>query len=290
MAALAAIYNPLAPKDKGVNLFFNTSNAQVALTLKTGTDGSDPDNDAYTAGDDDYPGHILNPSEISGGSFRGVHHVIATTIPLVAKGASVTNNQISLVSPVYKKLSTTALANKNTAFSSFEKGAWAGTANNQTKLKEYNFLTQHTATYLPNGDIRLNSSLAAYYNTKNGHRYVIYQEVNQNHLKEFDITSGQSYDIDCSEGAVQGTTIAATYANGKVYIYYVDGGANIRRIIKTGDSGWSGNHRVENAAKITIPGQLTVTTANGFNHLFYVSVDNALDTNDFSHVVDEIQE
>jgi hypothetical protein len=125
MAALAAIYNPLAPKDKGVNLFFNTSNAQVALTLKTGTDGSDPDNDAYTAGDDDYPGHILNPSEISGGSFRGVHHVIATTIPLVAKGTSVTNNQISLVSPVYKKLSTTALANKNTAFSSFEKGAWA---------------------------------------------------------------------------------------------------------------------------------------------------------------------
>lgn len=53
-------------------------------------------------------------------------------------------------------------------------------------------MTQHTATYLPNGDIRLNSSLAAYYNTKNGHRYVIYQEVNQNHLKEFDITSGQS--------------------------------------------------------------------------------------------------
>ncbi|KAL7951068.1 hypothetical protein V8C42DRAFT_308426 [Trichoderma barbatum] len=293
MAALAAIYNPLAPKDRSVNLFFNTGNAQVALTLKTGTDGSD-ENDVYISGDDDYPGYILNPSEIAGGSFRGVHHVIATTVPLVAKGGSVTNNQISLVSPVYKKLNTTALANKNTSFSSSDKAAWAyfldGAANNQTKLKEYNFVTGHTATYLPNGDIRLNSSLAAYYNTKTGQRFIIYQEVNQNHLKEYNISNGQSYDIQDSEGAIAGTTIAATYDNDKVYIYYVDGGANIRRIIKTGASDWSGNHLVENASKINIPGQLTVTTANGFNHLFYVSVDNSLADNEFTHVADEIQQ
>ncbi|KAM6478448.1 hypothetical protein HDV62DRAFT_370427 [Trichoderma sp. SZMC 28011] len=296
MAALAAIYNPLAPKDRSVNLFFNTGNAQVALTLKTGTAGSD-ENDVYICGDDDYPGYILNPSEISGGSFRGVHHVVATTVPLVEKGASVTKNQISLVSPVYKKLNTTSLSNKNTSFASSDKGAWAyfldGSANYQTQLKEYNFLTQHTATYLKNADIKLNSSLAAYVNPTNGHRYVIFQEVNQGHLKEYDINSNQTHDIDESQGTLDGTTIAVAYDNNKVYIYYVDSGSNIRRIIKTGVDGnatWSSSVRIDDASKISVPGQLTVTTANGLNHLFYVSVDNSLADNDFTHVTDKLQE
>ncbi|KAM0252162.1 hypothetical protein ACHAQJ_007820 [Trichoderma viride] len=306
MAALAAIYNPLAPKDRSVSLFFNTSTAQVALTLKNGTEDSD-ENDVYVCGDDDYPGYILNPSEIAGGSFRGVHHVIATTVPLVEKGTTVTKNQISLVSPVYKKLNTTALANKNTSFSTDDKKhAWAyfleqvdhvpmysGSANYQTTLKEYDFLSGHTAAYLKNADIKVNSSLAAYYNSKNAHRFVIYQEVGAgHHLKEFDITSGQVYDIQNSVGAVDGTTIAVTYDTNKAYIYYVDTDSTIRRIIKTGadqTASWSPSETVENAVRISVPGQLTVTTANGLNHLFYVSVDNSLADNDFTHVTDPLQ-
>ncbi|KAL7931804.1 hypothetical protein V8C35DRAFT_308623 [Trichoderma chlorosporum] len=298
MAALQAIYNPLAPKERSVNLFFNTSTAQVALTLKNGTEDSD-ENDLIACGDDDYPGYVLNPSEIAGGTFRGNHYVVATTVPLVAKGVTVTVNQISLVSPVYKKLNTTALANKNTSFSTDDKKhAWAyfldGSANYQTSLKEYDFNSQHTASYLKNADIKVNSSLGAYYNPKNTHRYVIYQEVGAgHHLKEFDITSGQVYDIQNSVGAVDGTTIAVTYSNNKAYIYYVDTDSTIRRIIKTGadqTASWSPSETVENAVRISVPGQLTVTTANGLNHLFYVSVDNNLTDNDFTHVTDPIQE
>ncbi|KAK0761753.1 hypothetical protein N5P37_004552 [Trichoderma harzianum] len=301
MAALAAIYNPSAPKDRSVSLFFNTSTAQVALSLMNGTEGND-NNDIYACGDDDYPGYILNPSEIAGGTYRGIQHVVATTVPIVEKGASVTKNQISLISPVYKKLNTTALANKNVSFSAdnVDKHAWAyfldGSANYQTALKEYDFLSGSTAKYLDHADIRVNSSLAAYYNIKNKHRFVIYQEVGAgNHLKEFDITSGQTYDIQNSVGAAPGTTIAVTYDQGgnKAYVYYYDTDATIRRIVKTGadqTASWSPSVPVENAVRISVPGQLTVSTANGLNHLFYVSVDNSLADNDFTHVTDPLDE
>ncbi|KAL7905453.1 hypothetical protein GGI35DRAFT_138316 [Trichoderma velutinum] len=302
MAALAAIYNPHAPKERSINLFFNTGNAQVALNLMSGTEDNDTD-DVYACGDDDYAGYILSPSEIAGGTYRGVHHVVAATVPIVAKGASVTKNQISLISPVYKKLNTTALANKNTAFSAdnVDKQAWAyfldGSADHQTSLKEYDFKSGSTTKHLDQADILLNSSLAAYYSIKDKHRFVIYQEVGPgHHLKEFDVTGDQVYDVKSSIGAAKGTTIAVTYDNSssKAYIYYVDEDSIIRRIIKTSNGpgqipSWSASEPVENADRISVPGQLTVATANGLNHLFYVAESSA-DKNDFTHVIDPLQE
>lgn len=112
MPALAAIVNPAVAGDKSINLYFNTSTAQVALALKSGTEGEDPDTDVWAADQADYTGNVLNPSTIDGDVFRGVNVVVGVTKPKLEEGATQTVNQISLIAPVYKKLASTSLANK----------------------------------------------------------------------------------------------------------------------------------------------------------------------------------
>lgn len=291
MPAVAAVLNNAVPEEASIQLYFNTGSAQIAVALKTGTDGADPDTEAYAAGQDDYPGYILNPSEVAGGNFRGVNIVAAVTKPFVGEGATQTVNQISLVAPVYQKLATTSLANKTTAFAASTKNAWVyfldGTANNQITLKEYNFVNGKIAAYRKNQDITLNSSLASWYEPKSDNRFVIYQELDQGHLKEYNVTTNQTWDIDSTEGALEGTTIAATFFEGRTYLYFIDGGSNVRRVIK--DEGtWGDSKVVRNSPKIGTS-QLTVTTANRYNHLFYISQDNTL-ANDFTHITDPVVE
>lgn len=53
-------------------------------------------------------------------------------------------------------------------------------------------VTHTNGSYLENQDVTLNSSLAAWYDAREGQRLVVYQEVNQSHLKEFNIDTNQS--------------------------------------------------------------------------------------------------
>lgn len=122
MPALAAVVNKAVPGDKTINLYYNTSSAQVALSLQSGT--SDPDPDEYwAAADTDYPGYILNPSEIAAAQYRGVNLVVAATTPKESDKAPTVNN-ISIVSPIYQMLTTTTLANNKIAIASAGEAAW----------------------------------------------------------------------------------------------------------------------------------------------------------------------
>ncbi|KND88086.1 hypothetical protein TOPH_07325 [Tolypocladium ophioglossoides CBS 100239] len=115
MAAVAAIVNKAVADDKSINLFFNTSKAQLGISLQSGTDTDDQANDVWATGDDDYNGYVLNPSSMAGVYYRGLSFVAAVTMPKLDPNVTQTENQISLVSPVYQKLTTTTLENNNIA-------------------------------------------------------------------------------------------------------------------------------------------------------------------------------
>lgn len=115
MAALAALVNKAVPDDKSIILFYNTGNAQLGLAFQSGTSTDDQPKDIWEPRDDDYNGYILNPSSISAAYYRGLNYVAAVTMPKLEEGATQTVNQISLVSPIYLKLTTTTLNNTNVA-------------------------------------------------------------------------------------------------------------------------------------------------------------------------------
>ncbi|KAI1457413.1 hypothetical protein F4805DRAFT_457783 [Annulohypoxylon moriforme] len=288
MPAIAAIVNRAVAGDKNINLFYNTSSAQLGLGFKSGTNDDDPQAE-WAAESTDYAGHIFNPSTIASDYYRGNQLVIAVTDPKVEDGHP-TANQVSMVSPIYKKLASTSLQNKTVSMCSSGNTAWVyyldGSAPGQMRLKEYNVENGNVSTFLQNQDVSLNCSLAAWYNPDTAERLVIYQEVVEGHLKEFNTVTKQSWDIDGTGDAKDLTTMGVSYSKGKVYLYYTDSKNNIRRVIKDED-GWGSPHTISGIPKVGTS-QLSVVAANGNNHLFYVSEDSSSPWDDFFHARDPI--
>ncbi|KAK8118452.1 uncharacterized protein PG998_003078 [Apiospora kogelbergensis] len=329
MPAVAAIVNQAVPDGKSINLFYNTEKAQLAVAYKSGAEGDDPDTAAWAADATDYAGHIFNPSSIASDYYRGNQLVVAVTEPKTDCESKPVGNQISLVSPVYKKLATTSLSNKTfrsqralhiagrneatlLGIYSFNSQKLtlpffpdtSGTTKGQTRLKEYNIDTGNVATFLQNQDVALNCSLAAWYDPAGRARMVVYQEFEEGHLKgvqrrhqasllylacarQLTISrrNNIAWDIDGTGDAKDLTTVAVSCVNGKTYLYYTDSKNNVRRVIKDKD-GWGGPRTVSGLPKVGTS-QLTVAASNGYNHLFYVSVE---DTNpgSFQHARDPL--
>ncbi|KAI0890542.1 uncharacterized protein GGS22DRAFT_151188 [Annulohypoxylon maeteangense] len=288
MPAVAAIVNQAVAGDKNINLFYNTADAQLGMAFKNGTNVDDPQS-AWAADATDYKGYIFNPSTIASDYYRGNQLVIGVTEPRVEEGKP-TTNQISLLSPIYRKLAMTALQNKNVSMCSSGNSAWVyyldGSAPGQMRLKEYNVENGNVSTFLQNQDVTLNCSLAAWYNPTTYERLVIYQEMVEGHLKEFNTVTRQSWDIDGTDNAKDLASMAISYTNGKAYLYYVDSNDNIHRVIKD-ESGWGEPRTVAGIPKVGTS-QITVVAANSYNHIFYKSQESTME-DDFFHAHDPVQ-
>lgn len=113
MSAIAAVVNKAVADDKSIHLFFNTSKNQIGLSLQSGTGTDDQPSDMWAIDDDDYEGYILNPSFIAATYYRGLNFVAAVTKP--NPDVTETENQISMVSPVYRRLAKSELENNTIA-------------------------------------------------------------------------------------------------------------------------------------------------------------------------------
>lgn len=122
MTAVTALFDPAMPDETSISLFSNTSTAQLAVALKNGTDGPDPDGKSFGPSASDYEGFIAQPSQLASGSFRGFRVVVAASVPR-SEGRP-TTNQISIVSPVYQGLASNTLENKKVAVSNSHTSAW----------------------------------------------------------------------------------------------------------------------------------------------------------------------
>ncbi|KAI1186324.1 hypothetical protein F5B17DRAFT_454602 [Nemania serpens] len=291
MAALAALVNKAVPDDKSIILFYNTGNAQLGLAFQSGTSTDDQPKDIWEPRDDDYNGYILNPSSISAAYYRGLNYVAAVTMPKLEEGATQTVNQISLVSPIYLKLTTTTLNNTNVALCVTPDGndGWlyhiSGQSSTDRILKEMDLNTGNTQ------DNRIlnvasNASVTAFYDSDSKKRHIIYEGGN---ILEYIVQDKQTINVPSPTMAVN-PAIAAAYSpsNKKTYLFYTDKDLFIWRVTKD-QYGWSpAGAVVAGAPQIAEMSKLTLVQANGINHLFYIAKDfggaKVKAWSDFTHV------
>ncbi|KAJ6035955.1 hypothetical protein N7540_000234 [Penicillium herquei] len=285
--AAAAVFDPAAPDETGISLFYNTDKGQLAVSLKNATDGPDPDK-TFAASEDDYHGHITSPSELASGSFRGFNIVVAVTVPNSVEDPK-TTNQISVVSPVYLGIGSNSFANKKVVITTSETNAWVyflDGVENSVVLKEFKYTIRSTTSHPADGDISLNSSLGGWYDPASDDRFVIYQDSTNGSLKQYNLVDKGTGGIVSTSDAKNGTSIAVTYAQGTVYLYYADSTDTVRRVTKVNGQ-WGSSTVVRDAPPLG-NGQLTVVTANGFNHIFYIARDDSIASRGFTHIVERI--
>jgi len=286
MSAITAVYDPVSPPETGIRLFYNTSTAQLAVVLKNSRSTDDPDGQNFAASSDDYAGYIINPSHMASGAFRGFEVVVTVTVP--KSDGKPTSNQISINSPIYYKIATTALQNAKVGVSTAEKEAWiyyfSGTSD-ATALKEYHYPGGNTGTYLGDEEILTNSSIGCW--SDGTMRYVVYQDV-KGHLRELDVINDQILDTK-AESPMKNTSIATSIYKGVVYLYYTDDNFSVRRMTKKNGK-WS-NFGILPNTPLYGDGQMAVTTANQLNHLFYQAKGSgSSDAPVFTHIVDPVDE
>ncbi|KAJ8123819.1 hypothetical protein ONZ43_g318 [Nemania bipapillata] len=223
MTALAAIINRSVEDDQRVDVYFNTSKAQLGISLESGdsTGGTVGD---WQTDDDDYNGYILNPSEMAGIFYRGLPFVAAVTIPKLPQNEIQTQNQISLVAPVYKKLTTTSLDHSRIAISL---GAWYDPEENKrhvvfqgSGLSEYivedDTYNVFVATYGPN------TTLAAVYSSATKKAYVYYLDSAQaiQRVVKTGITWGVSTPVSSALKVAAGCQLTVVNANNINHLFY----------------------------------------------------------------------
>jgi len=316
MPGVAALVNHLVPDGKSIQLFYNTNDLNLGLELKDGTaDGDDP-NRKFVAKSTDRQGIIVNPSQAAATEFLGMNLVFGITQPVLPKDQTdYTVYNVSIVSPVYRPLTTTEVSNKSIAACSSDKKAWvyylAGTDADSIELKEYRLEDYAIDVHSGTTKILKGSSLAAYWGPKSNskkRRFVIYQGKSSSDLYEYCVEDDEVHHIRSSADARNGTTIAVIFVSGKAYLYYTNSSRNIRKIVKGSDGKWGSSNRLddgaedassrlgalkldassqlEDALKVDVSSQLTVTTSNGINHLFYVPSGGA--EGEFTHIRDPI--
>ncbi|KAI1747087.1 hypothetical protein F4782DRAFT_522475 [Xylaria castorea] len=273
MTALAAIVNRAVAGDKRIHVFFNTSKAQLGISLQSGTNAEDQPTGDWETGDDDYNGYILNPSQMAGIYYRGLHFVAAVTMPKLAQSEVQTQNQISLVAPVYKKLTTTSLDHVRIAMCATPDGdqGWLyfydGTTPTERTLKQFSLMTGDVASFDKAHVVKPSSSLAAWYDPTENKRHIVFQGSG---LSEYTVED----DIFITFVATYGpnSTVAAVYSSdtNKAYVYYLDSAQAIQRVVKS-QGAWGGSQALSSASKVAQACQLTVVNANGINHLFYTA-------------------
>ncbi|KAI0409853.1 hypothetical protein F4802DRAFT_4232 [Xylaria palmicola] len=295
MTAIAAIINKAVAEDKSINIFYNTSKAQLGLSLESGTANDDQPTGQWETGDGDYNGYILNPSQMAGVNFRGLQFVAAVTMPKLAQNETQTTNQVSLVSPVYMELGTTMLDHVRIAMCATPDGdeAWVyyydGSNPTERTLFEFSLRTGKTASYSTAHTVKPSSSLAAWYDPDLKERHIVFEGAG---LSEFVVERNIVSSFVATYGL--NTPLAAVYSTEtkKAYLYYLDGGQSIQRVVNS-SSTWGGPQALQGPAKVTEGCQLAAVNANGLNHLFYIAKDSASSTGaasyaTFEHVRDSV--
>ncbi|KAF5593439.1 hypothetical protein FPANT_5135 [Fusarium pseudoanthophilum] len=292
MAPITAIVDKTSANDSVVKLFYATGKAQLGLALWSGTKDADPRDPIQPPQEVGNGQYILNPSQMASINSQGVERVFALTTDNPFK---VTRNDWYNVSEIseskQKQLLEVSIGNTTLAACGNGDNAWvyySSTVGQGTRaLTELNLQTGQRNQLIWTHDLWINSFAAAWYDTINNRRCVIYEG---SFLVDYVVDSGLPGSAISSTGDMQrNTPVAVAFDNGKVFLYYCGRGAagGIRRTVRTNGS-W-GNSSLIDSRTISQDSQLTVVRANGINHLFFVARDQNEEEDDyFVHYPDEI--
>ncbi|KAK3944841.1 hypothetical protein QBC46DRAFT_445709 [Diplogelasinospora grovesii] len=300
MSGAAVYLNPTAPAGKQLHLFYNTNKKNLALQLRDETKTAD-ETETFQASQDDQDGIVVNPAQVTTTDLTGVDIVVGFTAKAAPASLSgdckcePTQNDVSIISPIYQPLAATEVGNVTIASTSSPQTAWilylTGTDPNTTVINERSLGEDSPGSYDNTVKILPGTSLAVYYvpdggSGNDGNRYVIYQANDPHRLHEYSPNTEDVWDKELvnSGDAKSQTPLAVTYVDSKTYLYYVDTSDQIRVIVKSNDK-WGSSSAVASAhSRIDPSSQLTVVPAKNGNHLFYLAKGDAPKYK-FQHIV-----
>ncbi|SCV36760.1 uncharacterized protein FFB14_06235 [Fusarium fujikuroi] len=291
MAPITAIIDKTSANDSVIKLFYATGKAQLGLALWSGTKDADPEDPIQTPQEVGNGQYILNPSQMASINSQGIERVFALTTDNPFK---VTRDDFYNISEIseskQKRLVEVLIGNTTLASCGNGDSAWvyySRMSQNTRILTELNLQTSQSTQLLWTHDLWINSFAAAWYDTVNDRRCVIYEG---SFLVDYVVDSGSPGTAISSTGDMQrNTPVAVAFDNGKVFLYYCGRGAagGIRRTIRTNNT-WGSSELIDSRT-ISQDSQLTVVRANGINHLFFVARDQNEEKDDyFVHYPDEI--
>ncbi|KAI1198693.1 hypothetical protein F5X97DRAFT_323172 [Nemania serpens] len=316
MPSFASILNPGQgiPNPQAIQVYYTTSTRHLGIQLRDGATDNDRLHPNFCSTTAQPVGVIVNPSQLTSTRMAGMNAVFGFT----EQTGSKTLVDISLVSPVFQKIRSTEYINKTISSSFSSQKTWIyylkGTDQSTISISELevgprignilnvaeDLVGEEPTGEAPTGEapvdapgvgglklvildvdnVRLGSSLAAYFDPDANRRYIIYQHKqprsgeNKN-LYEWDITAATGKRIDTGSTAIK-TSIAVVYWNRKVYLYYVDESHDLRTIIKTSGV-WGTSAVVPGVPKVNETSQISALyTSNGGNaiHVFYSDSDS----------------
>ncbi|KAF5687799.1 hypothetical protein FDENT_5089 [Fusarium denticulatum] len=297
MAPITAIIDKTSADDSVIKLFYPTGKAQLGLALWSGTKDADPEDPVQPPQDVGNGQYILNPSQMASINSQGIERVFALTTDNPFKVTRDDRYNLSEISESkQKRLASVEIGNTTLAACGNGDNAWvyysSPMSQNTRALTELNLQTSQSTQLLWTHDLWINSFAAAWYDTVNDKRCVIYEG---SFLVDYVVGSGSPGTAISSTGDMQrNTPVAVAFDNGKVFLYYCGrdnaGGTaagGIRRTIRTNGT-WSTSTLIDSRT-ISQDSQLTVVRANGINHLFFVARDRDEEEDDyFVHYTDEI--
>ncbi|KAF5639340.1 hypothetical protein F52700_4192 [Fusarium sp. NRRL 52700] len=297
MAPITAIIDKTTTDDSVIKLFYTTGKAQLGLSLWSGTKDGDPEDPIQPPQEVGNGQYILNPSQMASISSQGVERVFALTTDNPFKVTPDDSYSLSEISEsTQKRLAGVIIGNTTLAACGNGDNAWvyysSPMSQNTRNLMEFDLQTSRSTQLLWTHDLWINSCAAAWYDTVNDKRCVIYEG---GFLVDYVVDSGSPGTAISSTGDMQrNTPVAVAFDNGKVFLYYCgrglvgsSQGGGIRRTIRT--NGIWGNSTLIDSRTISQDSQLTVVRANGINHLFFVARDRNEEEDDyFVHFRDEI--
>jgi hypothetical protein len=279
-SGVAATINPNGPEGQQIHLFYNTNTKNLGFQFFDETKHAD-ETEAFAAGADAQTGFIINPAQVASTNLTGIDLVLGFTNkpkPAAAPGCKCddpTQNDVSIISPVYQPLAATDLANLTIAATSSDTTAYVyyltGTDYKSTTINELTVGDDSPGQFDDTVKILANSSLAAFYVPEDETRYIIYQANSTGRLHAYCPIPGSIDDkeIDGSGSARSNTPLAVTYVGGKAYLYYVDNSHSIRVVVKDGDK-WGASRAVSAPSQVDEMSQLTVVPSAKGNHIFYI--------------------
>ncbi|KAI1092449.1 hypothetical protein F5B19DRAFT_209640 [Rostrohypoxylon terebratum] len=278
MVAITTSHNPQAPTGKQINLFYNTATRNLALEQRCEGKTHDIPEPIYVGSGSDQPGHIINPSHIASATLEGVNLVFGITeqtqqklnLPAgVQDPGTATQNDVSILSPIYRSLISTDQGNTAIAACSSAEVVWifylSGVDQCSLMIKEEILGDSNPAQYNDTPPILPGSGLAAYYVPESDTRFVIYQS--NNSVREFQ-AHGSDTSIQYAEAAKK-SSLGVVYANGKAYLYYRNNANDeLRKVVKE-NGVWGSAQVVTDSRPVDPDSQISVVYAHGYNHVFY---------------------
>lgn len=296
-SGVAAVINPNGPEGQKIHLFYNTNTKNLGFQFFDETKHSD-ETEAFAAGADGQTGFIINPAQVASTNLTGIDLVVGFTNklkPAAAEGCQCsdpTQNDVSIISPVYQPLAATELTNLTIAATSSDTTAYVyyltGTDDKSTTINELTVGDDSAGQFDDTVKILPNSSLAAFYVPEDETRYIIYQANKTKRLHAYCPIAGSIDDkeIDGSGSARPNTPLAVTYVGGKAYLYYVDTSDSIRVVIRTGTT-WGPSRAVQAPSQVDEVSQITVVPSAKGNHIFYIGSGQGKQFK-FHHAIDKI--